>query len=269
MGLFPDYKEDYMDFTGKVVLITGATGGIGSAAAGLFAQNGAIMALHSTKKQSAEALAEKLGLKGNSHIALEADVAKEEDVRNSVEAVIAKFGRIDVLFNNAGVEGKMQPIPATTADNLDKVFQVNVYGVYYFLKYVLPVMMSQKSGSVINTASVAGLQGFPGMAPYVASKHAVLGITRTAALEAVAAGVRVNAVCPAPVDTRMMRAIEAVTGDPAAARKGFESIVPMGRYADPAEIAQLVYFLASDKSSFITGATYLADGGMTAGIQLR
>lgn len=258
-----------MEFTGKVVLITGATGGIGSAAAELFAKNGALLALHSTKKQSAEALADRLGLRESGYIALEADVAKEKEVSDYVKAVVDKFGRIDVLFNNAGVEGKMQPIHATTSDNLDRVFGVNIYGVYYGLKYVLPVMMSQKSGSVINTASIAGLQGFPGGGPYAASKHAVLGITRTAALEAIAAGVRVNAICPGPVDTRMVKAIEDASGNPDATRKSLQNLVPMGRYADPQEIAQLVYFLASDKSSFITGGTYPVDGGVTAGFSLK
>jgi len=254
-----------MDFTNKVVLITGATGGIGSATAKLFAENGARLALQSTRKQSAVALAEKLQLPEERFIALEADVAQEADVKNYVGAVMQKFGRIDAFFNNAGVEGKIQPIHETTADNLEKVFGVNVYGVYYGLKHVLPVMLAQKSGSIINTASVAGLTGFPGMAPYVASKHAVIGLTRTAALEAATSGVRVNAICPAPVNTRMMRSIEAASGNPEEVRKNFESIVPLSRYAEPAEIAQLVYFLASERASFITGGTYLIDGGMTAG----
>jgi NAD(P)-dependent dehydrogenase (short-subunit alcohol dehydrogenase family) len=178
---------------------------------------------------------------------------------------LAKFGRIDVFFNNAGVEGKVQSIVDTTADNLDHVLGVNLYGVYYGLKYVLKVMIEQLSGSVINVASVAGLKGFPNLAPYVASKHAVLGITRSAALEVVGKGVRVNAICPAPVDTRMMRSIEeAMSEDPAAVRKIFEESIPMGRYATAQEIAELVYFLASTKSSYITGGIYPIDGGTMA-----
>ena len=254
-----------MEFMDKVVLITGATGGIGSAVSKLFAANGAKLALVSTNNAAAEKMAVQLGLRKDNYLAVAADVSKEADVKNYVDATFAKFGRIDVFFNNAGVEGKVQSIVETTADNLDHVLGVNLYGVYFGLKYVLRVMIEQLSGSVINVASIAGLKGFPNLAPYVASKHAVLGITRSAALEVVGKGVRVNAICPAPVDTRMMRSIEeALAEDPAAARKMFEETVPMGRYATAQEIAELVYFLASAKSSYITGGVYPIDGGTMA-----
>lgn len=254
-----------MEFMDKVVLITGATGGIGSAVTRLFAENGAKLALVSTNDAAAEKLAVGFGLQKNNYLAIAANVSKEEDVKNYVDATLAKFGRIDVFFNNAGVEGKAQSIVDTTADNLDHVLGVNLYGVYYGLKYVLKVMIEQLSGSVINVASVAGLKGLPNLAPYVASKHAVLGITRSAALEVVGKGVRVNAICPAPVDTRMMRSIEeAMSEDPAAVRKIFEESIPMGRYATAQEIAELAYFLASTKSSYITGGIYPIDGGTMA-----
>ncbi|MHB1256525.1 MAG: SDR family NAD(P)-dependent oxidoreductase [Dethiobacteraceae bacterium] len=254
-----------MEFMDKVVLITGATGGIGSAVTRLFAENGAKLALVSTSEAAAEKMAVGLGFKQDNYLAIAADVSKEEDVKKYVDATLVKFGRIDVFFNNAGVEGKVQSIVDTTADNLAHVLGVNLYGVYYGLKHVLKVMLEQQSGSVINTASVAGLKGFPGLAPYVASKHAVVGITRSAALEVVGKGVRINAICPAPVDTRMMRSIEeALAENPADARKIFEEAVPMGRYATSQEIAELAYFLASAKSSYITGGIYPIDGGTMA-----
>ena len=254
-----------MEFMDKVVLITGATGGIGNAVTGLFAKSGAKLALVSTNDAAAEKMAVGLGLMKENYLAIRANVSNEEDVKNYVDATMAKFGRIDVFFNNAGVEGKVQSIVETTADNLEHVLGVNLFGVYYGLKYVLKVMIEQQCGSVINTASIAGLKGFPNLAPYVASKHAVLGITRSAALEVVGKGVRVNAICPAPVDTRMMRSIEAAMSEnPADVRKMFEETIPMGRYATSQEIAELVYFLASSKSSYITGASYPVDGGTMA-----
>lgn len=187
---------------------------------------------------------------------------KEEDVKAYVDATMDKFGRIDVFFNNAGVEGNIAKTADITSDNMEKIYGVNLLGVHYGLKHVLNVMLKQKSGSIINTASLAGLRGFSGLGAYVASKHAVVGLTRTAALEVAEEGIRINAVCPAPVETRMMEAIEKEIGE--GARESFEKGVPMKRYAKPEEIGQLVYFLASDKASFITGGIYTVDGGQSA-----
>ncbi|MDW7650199.1 MAG: SDR family oxidoreductase [Bacillota bacterium] len=251
-----------MEFAGKVVVITGGSGGIGSATAKIFAENGAKLVLIGTSTDKTERTAKELGLKVDDYLALAADVSKEEDVRAYVKATMDKFGRIDVFFNNAGIEGEIGQITETPDDLLQKVLGVNLRGVYYGLKHVLQVMTEQKSGSIINTASQAGLRGFPGLAPYVASKHAVVGLTRTAALEVAGDNVRVNAVCPAPVDTRMMESIEKEMGE--GSRKEFEEAVPMKRYGTPEEIGHLVYFLASDKASFITGGIYPIDGGSTA-----
>ena len=251
-----------MEFTGKVVVITGGSGGIGSAAAKIFAENGAKLVLVGTSTEKTEQKARDLGLKEGDYLALAADVSKENDVKAYVDASMERFGRIDVFFNNAGVEGSVANTADITSDDMEKVYAVNLMGVHYGLKHVLKVMLKQKSGSIINTASLAGLRGFPGMGAYVASKHAVVGLTRSAALEVALDGIRVNAVCPAPVETRMMESIEKVFGE--GARENFEKGVPMNRYANPEEIGQLVYFLASDKASFITGGIYPIDGGQSA-----
>lgn len=193
-------------------------------------------------------------------------MTKEDEVKNYVEQSQAQFGKIDVFFNNAGIEGKFAMIMEQDAANLDNVLAVNVKGVFYGLKHVLKVMTTQRSGAIVNTASVAGLRGGIGLSPYIASKHAVLGLTKTTALEYAETGVRVNAVCPAPVNTRMMRSIEEgmAPGRAEEAQKEYAAAIPLKRYAESDEIGQLVLFLASDKASYITGSYYTIDGGMTA-----
>lgn len=251
-----------MEFANKVVVITGGSGGIGSATAKIFAENGAKLVLVGTSKEKTEKKAKELGLKEEDYLALTADVSKEEDVKAYVDATMDKFGRIDVFFNNAGIEGKVANTVDISSDNMKKVYGVNLIGIHYGLKHVLNVMLKQKSGSIINTASLAGLRGFPGMGAYVASKHAVVGLTRAVALEVAQDGVRINAICPAPVDTRMMADIEKEMGE--GSRELFEKGVPMNRYGKPKEIGQLVYFLASDNAAFITGGIYTIDGGQSA-----
>lgn len=254
------------NFSGKIVIITGAAGGIGKETARQFAEAGAKVTLVDMNQQALEQTAKELGLKEGEYLLVAADVTKESDVKRYVDETKSKFGRVDILFNNAGIEGKFALIKDTDAENLDKVLNVNVKGVFYGLKHVLPVMIEQKAGSIVNTASVAGLIGSPGMAPYVASKHAVIGLTRCAALEAADQGVRVNAICPAPINTRMMRSIEAGASpdSPEAAKELYAQAVPMKRYGEPHEVAKLVLFLASDAASYITGSSYPVDGGMTA-----
>lgn len=199
-------------------------------------------------------------------ITIQADVSKEADVENYVKETVDKFGTIDIFFNNAGIEGKVAPITEQSVDDLDKVLSVNVRGVFLGLKHVLPVVMKQKHGSIINTSSVAGLNGSPLVAPYIASKHAVTGLTKTAALEAANANVRVNSIHPSPVNTRMMRSLEEgfSPGHAEEAKAGMTQDIPLGRYGESRDIAKLVLFLASDDSSFITGAQYRIDGGMGA-----
>nr|WP_319249142.1 glucose 1-dehydrogenase [uncultured Celeribacter sp.] len=249
-----------MLFKDKVVLITGAAGGIGIAAAKEFAKEGAKLALvdldlDTLKKAAADIPGEPLLLAAN--------VSKEEDVKAYVDATVEKYGRIDSFVNNAGINGAFKPITEQTVENYENVLNVNVIGVFLGLKYVIAQMTKQKSGTVVNTASNGGLLGAPGMSAYVASKHAVIGITKSVALEVADSGIRINAVCPSGVDTQMMRSIEtnAAKGHEDEARKKFENSVPLKRYAEAKEVADLMVFLASEKASFITGAYYRIDGG--------
>lgn len=251
-----------MRFENKVVVITGAAGGIGKETTKRFASEGAKLVLVDLKKEASEEMAKELNLASDNYLAVGADVSKEENVERYVKEAKDRFGKIDVFFNNAGIEAKYESVMDTDSDAMSKVLDINVKGVYYGMKHVLKVMTEQESGSIINTASVAGLIGFPNMAPYVASKHAVIGLTKTAALEVAEKNVRINAVCPAPVDTRMMEDIEKSGG---MKREDFTSVIPIGRYAEAKEIAALVAFLGSDDASYITGSAYPIDGAMTSG----
>ncbi len=255
-----------MEFKDKIVIITGATGGIGAACAKQFVEAGAKLCLVDLEIDLLKKLVFDLHLLEEDYILKACDVRNENLVKDYVDETINKFGRIDVFVNNAGVEGELAPIVMTESKNLDFVLDVNVKGVYYGLKYVLPVMYEQKSGSVINVASVAGFIGSPGLAPYIASKHAVLGINKTAALEAATYGVTVNAVCPGPVDNNMMRNIEkkASPDNPDEVKSGFEQMVPLGRYATNEEVANVIYFFASEKAKYLTGTASRVDGGMGA-----
>lgn len=253
-----------MSLKDKVVLITGAAGGIGLSTAKAFAKEGAKLALVDLNKETLEKAASDIDAKDV--LTLTANVAKEEDSKAYVEKTKEHYGQIDVFINNAGINGEYQHITDITEENIRNVFDVNVMGVFFGLKYVLQVMKEQNSGAVVNTASNGGWLGSPGMSAYVASKHAVVGITKSAALEGAAYGVRVNAVAPTAVDTEMMKRIESNTNpeDAEAAKKLIEASIPMGRYSTPEEIADLMVFLSSDKASFISGTYYRIDGGMSA-----
>ena len=194
---------------------------------------------------------------------VQADVTKSADVRNYVKAALNAYGRIDCFFNNAGIEGKVVPIQEYDEDVFDQVIAVNLKGVFLGLRHVLPVMLQQGGGTVVNTASVAGLFGGPGMPAYVASKHAVLGLTKVASADVAAQGVRVNAVCPGPVETRMMRSLEAQRNpnDPGAIADAMRAGMPTGRYTLPEEIANTVLFLCSGLSGNMTGTQVVVDGG--------
>lgn len=253
-----------MQFKDKVVLVTGAAGGIGIAAAKAFAKEGAKIALVDLKRESLEKAAESIDTKDK--LLLTANVAVEDEVKEYVQKTKDHYGRIDIFVNNAGINGEFKNITEQTEENFNNVFGVNVMGVFFGLKYVLEVMKEQKSGAVINTASNGGLLGAPGMSAYVASKHAVIGLNKTAALEMAEYGVRVNAVAPSGVNTQMMRSIEKnAMGEKAdEARSAFEASVPMNRYATAEEIADLMLFLTSEKASFISGSYYRIDGGQGA-----
>jgi NAD(P)-dependent dehydrogenase (short-subunit alcohol dehydrogenase family) len=196
-----------------------------------------------------------------------ADVTCAADVERYVEATVGRFGRLDVLFNNAGIAGEVKPIIEADESVFDQVLAVNLRGVWLNLRYALRAMdRAGNGGSIVNTSSALGLGGLPGHGAYVASKHAVIGLTRVAALEAAASGIRVNAICPGPTDTSMMRSLEEQTNpdDPASVHAFLEGRIPLGRYGRSEEIAEAVVFLASDEASFVTGAVLVADGGRTA-----
>lgn len=249
----------------KIAIITGGSGGIGKAVAARLIQEGASVVLVDLDQAGLDATVRELGA-DDRVLAVKADVTSEDDVKRYVRATIDRFGRIDVFFNNAGIEGKVAPLEQQDTAVFDQVIAINVRGAYLGLKHVLSHMYRAGHGSVINTSSVAGLNGSADVLPYVTSKHAVTGMTKVAALEAARHGVRVNSVHPSPVNTRMMRSLEAGfdPNDAEAAKAAMEKAIPLGRYGEPSDIANLVLFLAADESSFITGAQYRIDGGMGA-----
>jgi len=255
-----------MDFTGKVALVTGGGNGIGRATSVAFARNGAKVVVVDRDAAGADATAGIIRQNGGEATAITADVTKAADVKAYVKAAIEAYGRIDCFFNNAGIEGKLAPTAEYDEAMFDAVIGVNVKGVFLGLRHVLPEMIRQGSGAVVNTASVAGLVATPGMPAYVASKHAVIGLTKTAAGEVARQGIRVNAVCPGPVDTRMIHDLEKQISpdDPAAVGARYQSAIPSGRYTSVDEIASMVLFLCSDLASNTTGGQFVVDGGRTA-----
>jgi NAD(P)-dependent dehydrogenase (short-subunit alcohol dehydrogenase family) len=255
-----------LDFTGKVALITGAGNGIGRATALAFAKSGAKVVIVDRDAAAGEASAGIIRQQGGEARFVAADVTRSADVQAYVKAALDAHGHIDCFFNNAGIEGSWTHTADYDEAMFDQVIAVNVKGVFLGLRHVLPVMLQQKQGAIVNTASVAGLVATPGMPAYVASKHAVIGLTKTAAGEVARHGVRVNAVCPGPVDTRMIHSLEQQIdpNDPGRVGRRYQSAIPLGRYVTPDEIANTVLFLCSDLAAAITGAQYVVDGGRTA-----
>lgn len=248
---------------GKVAIITGAAGGIGRVTAKLFLDEGSKVALVDLSEEDLNEAIEELNSDDNI-IAIPADVSKEDDVKNYVNKTKERFGRIDILFNNAGITGKQTDIVDLEVEDFDNIMAINARGVFLGLKHTLPLLIEQKSGSIINTSSVDGLRGSPGLAPYASSKHAVVALTKTAALEVAESGVRVNSIHPSPVDTSMMESLESNTGDADSAQEDFIAEIPLGRYAEAGDIAKLALFLASNDSSFVSGSQYRVDGAMGA-----
>jgi len=244
-----------------VVLITGGLTGIGRAAAVAFAKKGANVVVAGRRDEAGKALAEELRGFGSEAEFINADVRKEDDVRALVDRTIERFGRLDVAVNNAGTEGRPGPITDQTAESYAATFDTNVLGTLLSVKHELRVMQAQGSGSIINISSTYGHEGGAGASVYVASKHAVEGMTKSAALEAASSGVRVNAVAPGPIETGMLDRFTGTSERKAALLQ----TVPLGRVGDPADIARAAVFLASEKASFITGQILTVDGGKTAG----
>lgn len=246
----------------KTAVITGAAGGIGKELARRMAQRGVNLVLVDLNEDALKAVVQELNLDDANSLIVTADVSKEEDVQNYVNKAVEKFGTIDYFANNAGIEGPMGLIEEQSVKALDLVYNVNVRGVYLGLQYVIPVMKKQKSGAILNTSSLAGLMGAPGMSPYIMSKHAVVGLTRVAANELAPHGIRVNAVLPGTINTRMMRQIEANSGNADDFKVANEAATPLGRYGEPQEVAAVMNFLLSDEASFVTASLYTVDGGM-------
>ena len=257
--------SDRIRLDGSVAVVTGAAGVIGTAAIRLLAERGAKIVAVDRRPQDLQAAIRDLPASAQP-LAVTADVTREEEVAGYVRAAVDRFGTIDVFYNNAGVEGDIAPITRYSLDAFRKVIDVNVIGVFLGLKHVLPVMLKQNRGSIINTASIAGLTGSPDIAAYSASKHAVIGLTKSAALECTATGVRVNCVCPGLIDSRMLSAI--IEGrNPGHAPVPNEKIVdriPARRLGQASEVASIVAFLASDEASYVSGSAYTVDGGRVA-----
>jgi NAD(P)-dependent dehydrogenase (short-subunit alcohol dehydrogenase family) len=244
-----------------VILITGALTGIGRATALAFARQGARMVVSGRREEAGRALAAELRAIGAEAEFIRTDVRDEAEVRAMVEYTVGRFGRLDIAVNNAGTEGQLVPVVEQSVDNYEQTFGANVLGTLLSLKHEMRVMLSQGSGSIVNLSSVAGQVGMAGGSVYVASKHAVEGLTKSAALEGAAFGVRVNAVAPGPVATDML---DRFTGRSEDAKAGFLSSIPAKRAATVEEIAETILFVAGDKARYLTGQRIAVDGGYTA-----
>jgi NAD(P)-dependent dehydrogenase (short-subunit alcohol dehydrogenase family) len=244
-----------------IVLITGGLTGIGRAAALAFAREGASVVVSGRKEAEGKALEAELSALGAKAAFIRADVRQEDEVRNLIDKTVARFGRLDVGVNNAGTEGKPGPVTEQTAESYAATFDTNVLGALLSMKHELRVMLPQGSGSIVNISSTYGHEGARGASIYAASKHAVEGLTKSAALEAAGSGVRVNAVAPGPTETGMLNRFTGTAERKAALAAG----VPLGRAAQPEEIARAIVFVASNAASFMTGQILTVDGGKTAG----
>lgn len=257
-----------IDFSDQVAIVTGAGGGIGRAVSLALSNVGAkvlLVDLSQTSGLETEAL---ITQRGGSALFVSADVSQQQDVEAYVKMAMDTWGSIDVFMNNAAWQGEISSIVNYPVEMFDKVMGINVRGVFLGLKAVLPIMIKQGKGAVINTASLGAYIGTRNLGPYTASKHAVLGLTKTAALEVARKGIRINAVCPGPVDTEMLRQIESKQSKDSAAalslREQRATSIPDGRYADPSEVANLMLYLASDYASHITGQGVQINGGSHA-----
>jgi len=255
-----------MRYEGKTAIITGAAGGIGRAACLRFASEGARIVAVDLPNSALDEVVSEVKTAGAEAIAVPCDVTQSAQVENYVRVAKATFGRIDAFFNNAGIEGWVGPSIDYPEEMFDRVLAVNVKGVWLGMKHVVPVMREQGGGAIVNTASVAGLSGTPTIIAYGASKHAVIGLSKSAALEFGPDKIRVNAVCPSPIETRMMRSLErGINPDhPEAVKRMMAANIPLGRYGEPDEVAALVAFLCSDDAKFISGGVYTIDGGSRA-----
>jgi NAD(P)-dependent dehydrogenase (short-subunit alcohol dehydrogenase family) len=248
-------------FTGKVALVTGASSGIGRASALAFSRQGAKVAIADVSVEGGEETASLVKKAGGEAFFMKTDVSKAAEVEALVARVVQTYGRLDCAFNNAGVEGAAGNTQNYPEDEWDRTININLKGVWLCMKYEIPEILKAGGGAIVNTASTAGLVGYRGGSAYVASKHGVVGLTKTAALEYARQNIRVNAVCPGAIDTPMMGRLTGHRAERAAKMAASE---PVGRMGQPSEIAEVVVWLCSPAASFVTGLAMAADGGITA-----
>jgi NAD(P)-dependent dehydrogenase (short-subunit alcohol dehydrogenase family) len=256
---------DRIRLDGSIAVVTGAAGVIGRATTNLLAERGARIVAVDRRREDVEAAIKELPASAEA-LAVAADVSEEDEVAEYVRAAVDRFGTIDVFYNNAGVEGEIKPITQYPLETFRRVLDVNVVGVFLGMKHVLPVMLQQNKGSIINTASIAGLMGSPHIAVYSASKHAVVGLTKSASWECTGTGVRINCVCPGLIDSRMLSAIldGRKQGNAPTPHEKIVERIPARRLGQAREVAAIVAFLASDEASYVSGSAYTVDGGRTA-----
>jgi NAD(P)-dependent dehydrogenase (short-subunit alcohol dehydrogenase family) len=240
----------------KAAIITGGSSGIGRAAAVALAKQGVKIAIAARRAKEGEETVRLVKEAGSEGIFVKTDVANENDVRSLVEKTVKQYNRLDYAFNNAGIEEKTTPLVDQTSEVFDQIMNVNVKGIWLSMKYEIPEMIRTGGGAIVNTSSGAGVVGYPQQPIYIASKHAVLGLTKSAALEYAKSGIRINAIAPGVTDTEMVERVDKQLIE------HLKSITPIGRIGDPQEIANAVVWLLSDKASFVLGHTLLVDGGV-------
>jgi len=249
------------EFIGKVAIVTGGTSGIGRATAIAYAREGAKVVVAGRRETEGEETVRLIRKEGGDGVFVATDVAKEADVKNLVGRTLEKFGRLDFAFNNAGIEHEPTPLLEQKTATYEQVMDINVKGVWLSMKYEIPVMLKTGGGAIVNTSSVAGVIAFPGIEVYAASKHAVIGMTKSAAVEFAKQGIRINAVLPAVIETDMYRRF---VGEKREFAEALKAQHPIGRIGTADEVANAVIWLSSNKSSFVVGHSLLVDGGLTA-----
>lgn len=248
---------------GKVAVITGAAGGIGQAAAHLFASEGAKVMLVDVNEEPLIQLANSIGIENTGYAV--ADVSKASEVKGYLKRTLDEFGKVDVTLLNAGIEGRIADLVDQTDEDFDHVINVNTRGVWLGLKYSMRAMAENGGGSIVITSSTAGIRAVPGLSPYIASKHAVIGLMRAGAMEGARDNIRVNTVNPSPIETQMIYRLEDTINPGRGNKQPMADTTPLRRYGQPEEVARLMLFLGSEDGSFCTGGVYMCDGGVSAG----